>query len=222
MADALSCLTLRCLGPPSVRFDGRDPPADVVWRKHLALLVYLALSPDTTRARSHLIGLLWAESPEDKARRSLNEAVRRLRAALGDARLITRGEALQLNGQALEVDAREFEAQCGDGQLRALELLRGDFLEGFHVDEAPAFDTWMEAERTRFREMARQLVVARAEEQLAVNRRCARLRLASAREGGSGTAAAIPTTSRRSSAGATATLNCSRRSSAWRARARPA
>ena len=170
MADALSCLTLRCLGPPSVRLDGRDPPADVVWRKHLALLVYLALAPDTTRARSHLIGLFWAESTEDKARRSLNEAVRRLRAALGDARLITRGEALQLNSQALEVDVKEFESLCGDGQLRALELLRGDFLEGFHVDEAPAFDTWMEAERTRFREMARQLVVARAEEQLAVNR----------------------------------------------------
>jgi len=116
-----------------------------VWRKHLALLMYLALSPDTTRARSHLIGLLWAESTEDKARRSLNEAVRRLRAALGDARLITRGEALQLNGQALEVDVQEFGSLCGDGQLRALELLRGDFLEGFHVDEAPAFDSWMEA-----------------------------------------------------------------------------
>src|SRR6267378_4552684 len=74
MSEALASLALRCLGPPSVRLDGRDAPPDVVWRKHLALLAYLALSPDTTRARSHLVGLLWAESPEDKARRSLNES----------------------------------------------------------------------------------------------------------------------------------------------------
>src|SRR4029077_10327780 len=105
-----------------------------------------------------------------KARRSLNEAVRRLRTALGDDRLVTRGDALQLSTVALEIDVLEFAALCRDGQLRALELWRGDFLEGFHVDDAPAFDAWMESERTRLRDLARQLVVARAEEQLAVNR----------------------------------------------------
>jgi len=170
MSEALASLALRCLGPPSVRLDGHDAPPDVAWRKHLALLVYLALSPDTTRARSHLVGLLWAESPEDKARRSLNEAVRRLRTALGEGRLLNRGDGLQLSTDGLDLDVREFESLCADGQLRALELLRGDFLEGFHVDEAPAFDAWMEAERARLREAARHLVVARAEEQLAVNR----------------------------------------------------
>jgi len=170
MSEALTPLAIRCLGPPSVRVDGHDAPPDVVWRKHLALLVYLALSPDTTRARAHLVGLLWAESPDDKARRSLNEAVRRLRTALGEERLLNRGDGLQLSTAALELDVREFEALCADGQLRALELVRGDFLEGFHVDDAPEFDAWMETERSRLREAARRLVVARAEEQLAVNR----------------------------------------------------
>src|SRR5882762_445040 len=170
MSEALASLALRCLGPPSVRLDGHDAPPDVAWRKHLALLAYLALSPDTTRARSHLVGLLWAESPEDKARRSLNEAVRRLRTALGEGRLLNRGDGLQLSADGLDLDVHEFESLCANGQLRALELLRGDFLEGFHVDDAPAFDAWMEAERSRLRDAARRLVVARAEEQLAVNR----------------------------------------------------
>ena len=169
MSKILPALALRCLGSPSVQVEGRDPPPDVVWRKHLALLVYLALSPDMTRARAHLIGLLWPESPDDKARRSLNEAVHRLRAALGDARLVSRGDALQLNTERLTLDVWEFEALCGEGELRALEMVRGEFLEGFHVDEAPAFDAWLETERARFREAARRLVVARAEEQLAVN-----------------------------------------------------
>jgi DNA-binding SARP family transcriptional activator len=142
----------------------------VVWRKHLALLTYLALSPDGTRARSHLIGLLWAESPEENARRSLNEAVRRLRAGLGSQRLITDGETLRLNSQGLEVDALEFDSLCKEGQLRALDLLRGDLLEGFHVDEAPTFDAWMETQRTRIRDAATQLLLTRAEHQLAVNR----------------------------------------------------
>ena len=170
MATAMPRLTLRCLGPPTVALDGRDPPPDVLWRKHLALLAYLALSPDGIRTRSHLMGVLWGDSSEDKARRSLNEAVRRLRGALGDDRLISRGEALRLNAQELEVDALQFVSLCGDGQVRALDLLRGDFLEGFHVDAAPTFDAWMETQRTGVRDAATQLLVTRAAEQLAVTR----------------------------------------------------
>jgi DNA-binding SARP family transcriptional activator/type II secretory pathway predicted ATPase ExeA len=142
----------------------------VLWRKHLALLTYLALSPDGTRSRSHLLGLLWPESPDDKARRSLNEAVRRLRSALGTERLVTRGDALQLNANELEVDVRQFETLRAEGQLRALELIRGEFLEGFHVDDAPVFEDWMAAQRAQIRQAATGLLVARAEEQLAVNR----------------------------------------------------
>jgi DNA-binding SARP family transcriptional activator len=170
MAKPLSSLELLCLGPPSVRVDGGEPAPEVLWRKHIALLTYLALSPNGTRSRSHLLGLLWAESPEDKARRSLNEAVRLLRVALGSERLLTHGDALQLNPRELVVDALRFESLRGAGQLGALELLRGEFLEGFHVDDAPTFDAWMEAERTRIRDAATQLIIARAEEQLAVNR----------------------------------------------------
>jgi DNA-binding SARP family transcriptional activator len=170
MATAMPPLTLRCLGPPAVQVDGREPPPDVVWRKHLALLSYLALSPDHTRTRAHLMGLLWGERLDEKARRSLNEAVRLLRATLGDDRLITDGDALRLNPQHLEVDVLEFERLGGEGQLRALDLVRGEFLEGFHVEDAPAFEDWIGTERARIRDLATQLLVARAAEQLAVNR----------------------------------------------------
>src|SRR5882762_7226148 len=170
MPNAFPSLALHCLDPPSVRVDGREAPPDVLWRKHVALLTYLALSPDGTRSRGHLLGLLWPESPEDKARRSLNEAVRRLRSALGTARLLTRGDALQLNAGELDVDVRQFHTLRAEGQLRALELLRGEFLEGFHVDDAPVFEDWMDAQRAQIRQAATGLLVARGEEQLAVNR----------------------------------------------------
>jgi len=163
-------LEVRCLGPPSARVNGQEPPAEVLWRKHLALLAYLALSPARSRTRDHLLGLLWPESPEEKARRSLNEAVRTLRLALGNERLVSRGEAIEINPEGLQVDVRDFESLCTDGQMRALDLLRGDFLEGFHIDQSPAFDAWVESERARLRELAVGLLLARAEEQLAVTR----------------------------------------------------
>src|SRR3989304_3470633 len=82
---------VRPRGPPPAGVNGQGPPAEVLWRKHLALLAYLALSPARSRTRDHLLGLLWPESPEEKARRSLNEAVRTLRLALGNERLVSRG-----------------------------------------------------------------------------------------------------------------------------------
>src|SRR5256885_83569 len=170
MSNAFPSLALHCLGPPWVRVDGREAPPDVLWRKHLALLTYLALSPDGTRSRTHLLGLLWPESPDVKARRSLNEAVRRLRSALGTERLLTHGASLQLNATDLEVDVRQCERLRAEGQVRALGLLRGEFLEGFHVDDAPVCDDWMDTQRAQIRQAATALVVARAEEQLAVNR----------------------------------------------------
>lgn len=170
MTTGPSSLALRCLGPPTVLIDGKEPPSDVLWRKHIALLTYLALSPDTTRSRSHLTGLLWGGKPDDKARRSLNEAIHRLRATLGTERIQSRGESVHLSSDRLDIDALTFADLCDAGQLRALELLRGEFLEGFHVEDAPAFDAWMDAERTRIRDAATHLLIAKGEEQRAVNR----------------------------------------------------
>src|SRR3989442_12565764 len=72
------------LGPARVTLDGAPAPPELLWRKHLALLVYLARSPRRTRTREHLLGLLWADRDEKQARHSLSEALRVMRRALGD------------------------------------------------------------------------------------------------------------------------------------------
>jgi len=54
-------LRLITFGAPTARLSGEVPPPDVLWRKHLALLIYLALSPGMTRSREHLLGLLWPD-----------------------------------------------------------------------------------------------------------------------------------------------------------------
>ena len=39
------------LGPVEVTLDGGPAPAELLWRKNLALLIYLARSPRRTRSR---------------------------------------------------------------------------------------------------------------------------------------------------------------------------
>src|SRR3989441_10450146 len=75
----------RVLGPARVTVDGADAPPELLWRKHLALLVYLARSPRKSRTREHLVGLLWSDRDEKQARHSLSEALRVLRRVVGGA-----------------------------------------------------------------------------------------------------------------------------------------
>src|SRR6266545_2167037 len=74
----------RVLGPARVTIDGADAPPELLWRKHLALLVYLARSPRRGRTREHLVGLLWGDRNDAAARHSLSEALRVIRHAAGD------------------------------------------------------------------------------------------------------------------------------------------
>jgi len=137
--DALMSVELRCLGPLELRVNGGPAPAELLWRKHLALLVYLARSP-RGRAREHLMGLLWPEKDQDKARHSLNEALRVLRRVLGDA-LVTKGDVVRIEAGAI---ASDLDTQDRPGTA-------GPFLEGFAVPDAPEFEDWVARERERLR-----------------------------------------------------------------------
>ena len=140
----------------------------MLWHKHLGLLIYLALSPDRSRARDHLLGVFWPEKPEKDARHSLNEAVRRLRAGLGAARLITRGDVITLHDDGLSVDVEHFSTLAERRRSEAARLLRGDFLDGFSVEDAPGFEDWAARERTRWRARGAAVLVELGEESLAV------------------------------------------------------
>src|SRR2546426_11445933 len=87
LGGAMSPVSCRVLGPVRVTVAGADAPAELLWRKHVALLVYLARSPRKSRTREHLISLLWSDRDERQARHPFSEALRGLRRALGGERL---------------------------------------------------------------------------------------------------------------------------------------
>ncbi|MDX1604803.1 MAG: BTAD domain-containing putative transcriptional regulator, partial [Candidatus Competibacterales bacterium] len=75
-----------------------------------------------------------------------------------------------LDADAVAVDVRDFEHLLDDATPRALaravELYRGEFLEGFNP-RAPAFEDWLMAERSRLRERALMAMQALLDQELA-------------------------------------------------------
>lgn len=145
-------LHLRLLGPPDLTLDGQPVPPELLWRKHLALLVYLALSPRRGRTRDHLVGLLWGDKAETAARHSLREAVRVLRQSLGSDAIVTDGQMIRIEGIDVRLDTEEFDAHVArESWAEAVSLVAGAFLEGFGVPGASAFEDWLTAQRLEWR-----------------------------------------------------------------------
>jgi DNA-binding SARP family transcriptional activator len=148
--------------------DGADPPAELLWKKNLALLLYLALSPRQTRTREHLIGLLWGDKPESAARHSLNEALRVIRRAVGEGALQTDATTVRLDPDAVALDLADFTRHEAAGEwAAAAALVGGTLLEGFGVPGESEFEDWLVAERSQWERKAVSALVRAAEQHLA-------------------------------------------------------
>src|SRR5438132_394547 len=150
--SSLARVHCRVLGPARVTVDGVDAPPELLWRKHLALLVYLARSPRRSRTREHLVGLLWSERDERQARHSLSEALRVLRRILGDDQVPADSDQIRLGATAIALDCDQFaERYAQNDWPGAAALVEGDFLEGLSIAGASEFESWLGAERVRWR-----------------------------------------------------------------------
>ena len=115
MADSPH-LSVRVLGPARLTVDGAAAPPELLWRKHLALLVYLARSPRKSRTREHLLGLLWSDRTEALARHSLSEALRVLRRVLGDTAVQADVDQVRLATDRVTLDCDRFAAHAERGE----------------------------------------------------------------------------------------------------------
>jgi DNA-binding SARP family transcriptional activator len=141
------------------RDENRSLQAILTQPKRLALVVYLAVAtPRGFHRRDTLLGLLWPELDETRARAALNRGVHFVRTSLGEEVLLSRGQdTLGLDWSHFWCDAAGFEEALDRGELaEALALYRGPLLAGFFVDETPAFDGWLESERARLQQRAIQ------------------------------------------------------------------
>jgi predicted ATPase/DNA-binding SARP family transcriptional activator/uncharacterized protein HemY len=158
----METLRITLLGHPTFSLN-EAPLTNFRYSKAQALLCYLAVT-GRPHARSALVGLLWGDLPEAKARTNLRRVLVTLRRQVGSHLLITR-QTVALNQESpYWLDVAEFEAKVGSAATESditrlsegLELYQGDFLEGFYVPNAPEFEAWLLAEQGRLRELALQ------------------------------------------------------------------
>ncbi|MBI4421132.1 MAG: AAA family ATPase [Gemmatimonadetes bacterium] len=161
-------LQCRLLGPVRVTLGEAEAPAELLWRKHLALLVYLARSPRHARTREHLIGLLWGDRDEKQARHSLSEALRVLRRTLGEDRVTSDVDQVRLAQDAVQLDCDLFiERKAAGDWAGAAALVEGEFLEGLSIPDASGFEDWLTAERASWRAQTIEVLVKLSDLELA-------------------------------------------------------
>jgi DNA-binding SARP family transcriptional activator len=152
-------LTLKLLGQPALWRDGQ--PVRLTIRKTWCLLVLLACAGAAPRAR--LAASLWPTLDEATARRNLRRELARLREAGVPDLLRLADDRIALD-PAVQVDLADFEQALKAGHgTAALALWRGELADGMAAGEAPAFDSWLHAERSRVHGLWRRALQAAAE-----------------------------------------------------------
>ncbi|MCP4421785.1 MAG: SARP family transcriptional regulator, partial [Chloroflexi bacterium] len=166
--------SVNLLGEFAVRLDN-TPVTNFYSDKVRALLAYLVVEDAQAQSRAKLAGLLWPEYPEKQARQSLRQALLHLRKALNDTKadppqILADRQTVQLNPAIpIHSDIAAFEAALNKagGAEEAVAAYRGDFLDGFFLNDSAEFDDWVVMQRELLRSdmlSALNLVVAQHEQ----------------------------------------------------------
>lgn len=157
-------LEIRLFGGLEIRQEGVRV-SGFVSNKAPALLAYLAVT-QRPHQRDTLATLLWGEMGDADAKNNLRQALTSLRKVLEPYLEITRDTVAFKADLPCFVDVVAFSAalrpsrDVGESDIARLQstvdLYRGDFLDGFFVRDAPEFEDWALAQRTRYRELALQ------------------------------------------------------------------
>ncbi|HEY6091606.1 MAG TPA: BTAD domain-containing putative transcriptional regulator [Gemmatimonadales bacterium] len=151
-------LRLRTFGGLSLEQDGQPITGAASQRRRLALLAILATGQGRGVSRDKVLALLWPERVTERGSHALAQALYALRRDLGADPLAESGADLRLNPATISSDVQELHEalQHADGE-RAAALLTGPFLDGFFISDAPDFERWVDEERARWTQRAREL-----------------------------------------------------------------
>ncbi|RCK73896.1 MAG: Transcriptional regulator, LuxR family [Anaerolineae bacterium] len=162
-------LRLYFLGQPKIEHNGI--PAKVPLQKALALLAYLALNNERF-TRNYLATFLWPENSPEASLNNLRVTLHSLRKTFGDEWFFIDRNSVGIARKAhLWVDVSQFSelvaslqshyhsstaicADCIPTLAEAIQLYRGNFLEGFTLKDSDLFDEWQRFQQTTLLQMA--------------------------------------------------------------------
>ena len=141
-------LRLNTFGRLFLERDGQRLGGAASQPRRLGLLALLAASGEQGMTRDRLIGMLWAEMDEERARKGLNQALYALRQEMGADEVFLGTRDVRLNPDLVASDVAAFSAALKAGHPeRAVAEYAGPFLDGFHLSDAAEFERWLEEER---------------------------------------------------------------------------
>ena len=139
---SLGCPALFTVAGDQVRFRTR---------KHLALLVRLALEPAKRFTRDYLADLLWPDAPPRHANHSLAQGLSVIKAKIAREAVVIQRATVGLAAGWIDVDATHLAA--GD------VAIEGPFLDGFEIADARPFEEWKDEFRARLAPQVRDCLV---------------------------------------------------------------
>jgi DNA-binding SARP family transcriptional activator/predicted ATPase len=150
-------LSLYLFGTPQI--EHKCTPVKLSQRKPLALLAYLGVT-GTPHTREHLATLLWPETEQERALAYLRNALWQLNQTPIGAWVEADRETVTLRrGPDLYLDVVQFEQlraltmthnhapgelcpACAAQLVQAVDIYRGDFMEGVTLEDSVSYDEW--------------------------------------------------------------------------------
>jgi HSP90 family molecular chaperone/predicted ATPase/DNA-binding SARP family transcriptional activator len=169
----MSPLSISLLGFFQLELDNQNITDTLRTAKERALLAYLTVESDRSHTREALAELLWPEKPEGVARTNLRQALLGVRRAIGDRDLSkpylnVDDDTIQFNrDQPFWIDTDAFNTHiqntfthahksletclyCAQHLQAAVDLYRGDFMEGSLLLDSPGFQEWVVFHREQY------------------------------------------------------------------------
>ena len=156
-------LRLKTFGGLWLEGDERQLTGAAAQRRRLVLLAVLAAAGQKGMSRDAVVGLLWPEVDEARARAALSQSLYALKRDTGMDELVLGHDVLTLNSDIVWSDVSEFEhAIAREDFEAAANLYSGPFLDGIHISEAVDFEHWLDGVRLRLSQAAEQALGALA------------------------------------------------------------
>jgi molecular chaperone HtpG len=169
----MSPLSISLMGLFQLELDNQNITDTLRTAKERALLAYLTVESDRSHTREALAELLWPEKPEGVARTNLRQALLGVRRAIGDRDLskpylIVDDETIQFHrDQPYWIDTEAFNTHiqntfththksletclyCAQHLQAAVDLYRGDFMDGSLLLDSPGFQEWVVFHREQY------------------------------------------------------------------------
>lgn len=140
-------ICVQLFGTPTIKYDGQTVVFSL--KKAEALFYYLVLKQKVHK--DEIIGLLWDDMSQQKARKNLRNALYKVRKLFEDDLIInSKGDVIELT---IYNNFKSDSLKLSDNIDNIIEVYKGEFLKSFYVKNAPEYNEWVNRKRRYYKDI---------------------------------------------------------------------